>query len=126
MSAKWRVLRNADTGEVVLKRVRICASFWCRFRGLQLVRHLPADEGLLFVSNREGKAHTTIHMFFMLFSIGIVWLDRNGRVVDQCLAKPWRPAYAPAAPAQYFLEAHPQVLTRVKVGDRLRFDEVVH
>ncbi len=124
MTAGWRILRNADTGAVVLPRVRLCVSFWCRFRGLQLVRHLPSDEGLLFVSDHEGRAHTTIHMFFMLFSIGVVWLDRSGRVVDQRLAKPWRPAYTPAAPAQYFLEANPQVLERVKVGDRLRFDEV--
>lgn len=125
MSADWRVLRSADTGAVVLPRVRLCVSFWCHFRGLQLVRHLPEDEGLLFVTSREGRAHTTIHMFFMLFSIGVVWLDREGRVVDQQLARPWRPAYAPAAPAQYFLEASPAVLERVRPGDRLRFDEAV-
>lgn len=125
MSADWRVLRSADTGAVVLPRVRLCVSFWCHFRGLQLVRQLPEDEGLLFVTSREGRAHTTIHMFFMLFSIGVVWLDREGRVVDQQLARPWRPAYAPAAPAQYFLEASPAVLERVRPGDRLRFDEAV-
>lgn len=123
MSADWRVLRSADTGAVVLPRVRLCESFWCHFRGLQLVRHLPEDEGLLFVTSREGRAHTTIHMFFMLFSIGVVWLYREGRVVDQQHAHPWRPAYAPAAPAQYFLEANPTVLERVRPGDRLRFDE---
>ncbi len=123
MSAEWRVLRSADTGAVVLPRVRLCAGFWCHFRGLQLVRHLPEDEGLLFVTNREGRAHTTIHMFFMLFSIGVVWLDREGRVVDQQLARPWRPAYAPAEPAQYYLEANPTVLERVRRGERLRFDE---
>lgn len=62
-------------------------------------------------------------MFFMLFSIGVVWLDREGRVVDQQLARPWRPAYAPAEPAQYYLEANPTVLERVRRGERLRFDE---
>lgn len=123
MSQQWRVLRNADTGEVVLSRVRLCIGFWCHFRGLQLVRHLPADEGLLFVTEHEGRTHTTIHMFFMLFSIGVVWLDSKGTVVDLQLARPWRPAYAPAAPAQYFLEANPEILERVKPGDRLRFDE---
>jgi uncharacterized membrane protein (UPF0127 family) len=123
MSAEWRVLRSAETGVVVLRRVRLCVGFWCHFRGLQLVRHLPADEGLLFVTDREGRAHTAIHMFFMLFSIGVVWLDSEGRVVDQQLARPWRPAYTPSAPAQYFLEANPDILERVKPGDRLRFDE---
>lgn len=122
--ASWRVLRKEQTKQVILKRVKWCTSFWCHFRGLMLVKHLPEDEGVLFVSNHEGKTHTTIHMFFMRFSIGVVWLDKQGRVVDAQLAKPWRPAYAPAAPAQYFLEANVSILDHVKVGDVLHFDEV--
>lgn len=124
MSAKWRVLRNARTGTMVLDRVRLCDTFWSRFRGLQLVRHLPENEGLLFVTGSESRANTTIHMLFMLFSIGVVWLDSSGTVVDKTLAKPWRLAYAPQQPAQYFVEARPAVLERVQVGDKLRFDEV--
>ncbi|PJF40699.1 MAG: hypothetical protein D6737_19725 [Chloroflexi bacterium] len=125
MSVKWRILRDAASGDVVLARVRLCESFWCHFRGLQLVPHLPDDEGLLFVTKREGRSHTTIHMLFMRFSIGVLWLDANGVVVDKKLAKPWRLAYAPVAPAQYFLEANPDILDRVQVGDQLRFDEIV-
>ncbi|MBC6937163.1 MAG: DUF192 domain-containing protein [Chloroflexi bacterium] len=125
MSAKGRVLRNARTGAVVLERVRLCDTFWSRFRGLQFVRHLPEGEGLLFVTSSESRANTTIHMFFMFFSIGVIWLNASGEVVDKCLAKPWRPAYAPQKPAQYFVEALPGVLDRVQVGDVLRFDEVV-
>ncbi len=124
MSDGWRILRNAETDEVILARVKLCISFWCHFRGLQLIPRLPDDQGLLFVTNSEGRAHTTIHMLFMLFSIGVVWLDASGRVVDKCLAKPWRPAYAPRAPAQYFIEANPGVLDRIQIGDTLRFDEV--
>jgi uncharacterized membrane protein (UPF0127 family) len=63
-------------------------------------------------------------MFFMFFNIGVIWIDAVGKVVDKKLAKVWRPAYAPSAPAQYFLEANPDVLERVQVGDVLRFDEV--
>jgi uncharacterized membrane protein (UPF0127 family) len=119
-----RILRNADTNEVLLRRVKLCDNFWTRFRGLQLVPSLPEDEGLLFVTGSESRTNTTIHMFFMLFSIAVVWLDASGRVVDHCLAKPWRPAYAPRQPAQYFIEANPSLLKRVEIGDVLRFDEV--
>ena len=123
MSKKWRIIRNAQTGEIVLARAKWCASVWCHFRGLQLVPRLPDDEGILFVTKSEGRAHTSIHMFFMRFSIAVVWLDASGTVVDKKLAKPWRAAYAPSAPAQYFLEANPSLLDCVKIGDRLRFDE---
>jgi uncharacterized membrane protein (UPF0127 family) len=121
--SQWRVLRDSRSGEVILSRVKWCSSFWCHFKGLQLVTRLPEDEGILFVTNYEGRGHTAIHMFFMLFSIAVIWLDKSGLVVDKQLAKPWRPAYAPKAPAQYYVEANVSVLDRVKIGDHLRFDE---
>lgn len=121
----WRVLRNADSGDIVLARVRLCTSFWCHFRGLQLVPRLPDEEGLLFVTGSESRSNAAIHMFFMLFSIGVVWLDASGKVVDKQLAKPWRPMYVPQSPAQYYIEANPLLLERVQIGDRLRFDEAV-
>jgi uncharacterized membrane protein (UPF0127 family) len=121
--ADWRVIRCADSGEVVLARAKWCQNFWCHFRGLMLRRSLPEDEGLLFVFRRQSVAETTIHMLFMLFAIAAIWIDDKGRVVDTKLAKPWRPVYAPAKAARYLIEAHPVVLERVKVGDRLTFDE---
>jgi len=125
MSGQWRVLRNASSEEIILARVKWCASVWCRFRGLQLVSGLPDDQGVLFVNRRENRSEATIHMFFMLFSIAVVWLDSSGKVVDKKLAKPWRPAYAPKAPAQYFIEANPSLLDKVEIGDVLQFDEEV-
>lgn len=122
--SQYRILRHVGTGSVVLARVRWCSSFWCHFKGLQFVFSLPDDQGLLFVTPSEGRIHTAIHMFFMFMSIGVVWLDRSGRVVDKRLAKPWRPSYAPSAPAQYYIEANPDILERVAIGDVLRFDEV--
>jgi hypothetical protein len=37
------------------------------------------------------------------------------------LAKPWRPYYASPTPAQYVLEADPELLSRISVGDELNF-----
>jgi hypothetical protein len=119
----YRVLRNTASGQVILPRARWCASFWCHLKGLMFRRELPRDEGLLFVTNGESVVNTTIHMFFMRFSIGVVWLDKRGVVVHKALAKPWRPAYAPAKPAQYYLEANVDVLERVQVGDVVSFAE---
>ena len=123
MTSEWRVIRNSETDEVVLARVRWCESYWCHLKGLQFVTHLPEDEGLLFVTPAEGRIHTTIHMFFMFFSIAVVWLDSAGVVVDKKLAKPWRPSYSSQAPAQYYIEACPSLLDRVEIGDKLQFDQ---
>lgn len=119
----WRILSNSATGEVILPRVRLCVSFWCHFKGLQFVRDLPSNQGLLFVNGKESRSESAIHMFFMFISIGVIWLDASGKVVDKVLAKPWRPMYAPRSPAQYYLEANIDVLERVNLGDTLKFDQ---
>ena len=123
--SEYRVIRNATTGKIILTRAEWCASTWKRFRGLQFRLTLPEDEGLLFVYTRESIAATAIHMFFVFMSIGVIWLDASGKVVDKKLAKPWRPYYAPRTKAQYFIEALPSVLERVNMGDVLKFDERV-
>ena len=117
----WRTLRSAD-GDILLARVRWCTDHWCKFRGLMLRASLPPDEGLLFVYERESKMDTSIHMFFMRIPIAVIWMDAEMRIVDKVLAKPWRPIYAPAKPAQYVLEAPPALLERVMIGERVTFE----
>jgi uncharacterized membrane protein (UPF0127 family) len=117
-----RILRNKSTGAIVLKHAKWCQSFWCHFRGLQFVFDLPEDTGLLFVTGSESIVNTSIHMLFMFMDIGVIWLDASGKVVDAKLAKPWRLLYAPQQAAQYYIEAKPSILERVRIGDILTFD----
>ena len=122
---QYRQLKHASNGDVILSRATWCKSYFCKLRGLQFVRDLPEDEGLIFVNGGESVINSAIHMFFMFFEIGVVWLDSSGKVVDKTLAKPWRPNYAPKEPAQYYVEARPSILEKVAIGDVLTFDEVV-
>jgi uncharacterized membrane protein (UPF0127 family) len=119
----WAVVWNETRGERLLGRVRRCASFLCRLRGLALRRPLGDDEGLLLVGRRESHIDAAIHMFLVFFPIAVIWLDRNGRVVDARLAHPFRPFCAPCVPARDVLEGPPTLLERVDVGDQLRFGE---
>ena len=115
------MIRNRSTGEQIAGRVVRCDTFWKRGRGLMFRRGIGEDEVYLFVEGRESVAQTAIHMLFVFFPIAVVWLDRERRVVDKALAKPFRPYYAPSGPAQYFLEGQPSLLDRVSVGDALDF-----
>lgn len=115
------MIRNLRTGDTIVQRVVRCDTFWKRGRGLMFRRGLAVGEGYLFVERRESVAQTAIHMFFVFFSIAVVWLDRDRRVVDKALARPFRPYYAPCRPAQYYVEGHPSLLDRVETGDQLEF-----
>ncbi|GIK66583.1 MAG: hypothetical protein BroJett018_43770 [Chloroflexota bacterium] len=121
--ARTRSVYNVTRNAVVLPKGHWYANGWDHFRGLMLRPGLPEEEGLIFVYRTPSKTNTTIHMLFVFFSIGVVWLDENLKVVDTKLAKPWRPYYAPESPAQYFIEARPSILERVAIGDQLKFEE---
>jgi uncharacterized membrane protein (UPF0127 family) len=124
MTAAYTAVTNETRGERLLARVRRCTGFLCRLRGLTFRRALDGDEGLLLVGNRENRTDTAIHMFFVFFPIAAIWLDRDGRVVDVRLARPFRPIYVPQAPARDILEGPPAILEQVQAGDRLRFGEL--
>ncbi|MBN2391207.1 MAG: DUF192 domain-containing protein [Anaerolineae bacterium] len=121
MSGRYVNLRRQD-GTALPLRARLCDTFLCRLRGLTFRRSWPQDEGLLFVESAESRVATSIHMFFVFFSIGVVWLATDGTVVDAKLAKPFRPYYAPCAPAKYYLEGTPDLLSWVQVGERLTIE----
>lgn len=114
---------NLTTGETIAQDVVRCDTFWKRGRGLMFRRKgsVEGKRAFLFVEGRESVAATTIHMLFVFFSIAVVWLDADRRVVDTALARPFRPYYAPSQAARYFVEGHPSLLERVSVGDVLEF-----
>jgi hypothetical protein len=115
------LIKNLTTNETLVRHTVRCDTFWKRGRGLMFRRRIEPDEGYLFVEGRESVAQTTIHMLFVFFPIAVIWLDGERRVVDKVLARPFRPLYAPRAPAQYYLEGDPALLDRVEIGHELGF-----
>jgi uncharacterized membrane protein (UPF0127 family) len=120
-NGQWLQLRRRSTGEVVLARLRWCSSFGCRLRGLTWRGPLPPGEGLALDERAESRLGTAIHMLGVFHPIAVLWLDSRGRVVDTRLAQPWRPAYLPRRPARYIVEAAPELLNLVAIGDDLDF-----
>ena len=121
MSDTLFVAENETQGLTLVRRVRRADSFLTRLRGLTFRRRLGQDEGLLLVGHRESRADASIHMFFVFFSIGVLWLDGENRVVDKVVARPFRPFYAPQSPAIGVLECQPGVLEKVEIGDKIHF-----
>ena len=120
----YRRVVHEPGGRVLLERARWCDSFASKLRGLMLRRTLPAGEGLVLVEKKESRVSTAIHMLFVFFPLGVLWVDGSGEVVDKVLARPWRLSYTPQAPARYVVEGEPDLLEWVAVGDRILFEEI--
>jgi uncharacterized membrane protein (UPF0127 family) len=103
-------------------RARYCDSFLCRLRGLTFRRNLPTRSGLLLVESRDNRLDASIHMLFMWMDLAVVWIDSSLRVVDVKLARRWRLAYLPQAPARYVLELPVDCQPDFTVGDLLKFE----
>ena len=120
----WVDIRDRRTGALLVQRARWCASFMTRLQGLMFRRPLRDGEALVLVEARDSRVSTSIHMFAVSFPIAAVWINDAGRVVDKVLALPWRPYYAPREPARYILEAQPEFLERVTIGDEVAFEDI--
>lgn len=112
-------LIHTPTQTTLLTHLRRCDTFLSRLRGLMFRRALTPGEGLLFIYPRDSILDSSIHMFFMAFPIAAVWLNSEQVVVDAQLAHPWRPYYAARQPARYIIEAAPDLLDRISIGDTL-------
>ncbi len=110
---------SREDGQLLPLNVRRCGTFACRLRGLTFRRRLGDDEALLFVAATESRLGTAIHMFYVFFPIGVVWLNGDGIVVDKVVARPFRPYYAPRAAAKCFVEGPPVLVEWVTIGERL-------
>lgn len=97
-----------------------------RQQGLMYRQGMKEDQGMLFIFETED-----IYSFWMknmLFSLDMLWLDSNRRVVHieenvpPCASEPC-PSYEPARPARYVLELVSGSVKKhgLKLGDRLDF-----
>lgn len=100
-------------------RVRYCADFWTKFRGLMLQEKITVNGGALLVEDNDSRVNASIHMLFMRFDIAAIWINSKHMVVDVQIAKRWRLAYLPAQPARYILETHVTQAEYFRIGDHI-------
>jgi len=116
--ASAHVLRNARTGIVVARTLEIAADSESRRRGL-LGRTSLADDAVMIIAPCNA-----VHMFFMKFSIDVVFTDGEGRVLKICARlRPWRIAVATRAFCALEFAAGAMTKTGTSVGDRLELVE---
>lgn len=112
------ILQNSTQNSNTLE-LKVCDTFFSKFRGLMLTKEPPRDGGIMIVENAESKVNTSIHMMFMNYDITVLWLNKEMVVVDKVLAKKWALFYGPKEPAQYILEIHTSRFDDFEVGDKL-------
>jgi hypothetical protein len=109
-------LINKTTGRVLANEVELAVTFWRRFRGLMFRRNFKA---LFLKLPKSGRR--SIHTFFLMFPIDVIFLDSNFFVIAICQRlKPWR-IHRPKKDASYIVELPAGTISRknVKTGHKL-------
>ncbi len=113
--AKIKRVENATRGTALATRARIADTFWARLKGLIGKRDLARGEGLVIVPCKG------VHMWFMRFPIDVVYVDKEGKVIDvDENLPPW--AVGRPRPSSHFvveLPAGTVAETSTRPGDRI-------
>lgn len=117
MSLTRSSLVNRRNGAVLAERVERAVSMRARLRGLLGRTSLPEGEALVL------EPCTSIHTFFMRFTIDVAFVARDGRVLRAISGlRPWRATRVyPAAALVVELPAGTLQRTQTEDGDGLDF-----
>jgi hypothetical protein len=69
------ILFSKTTNEVISENLMVADSFFKRLKGLMFTKALPEQDALLISPCNE------IHMFFMNYSIDVLYLDKEWKIV---------------------------------------------
>jgi uncharacterized membrane protein (UPF0127 family) len=102
----------------------IANTFLDRFIGFMFRSSIKEDEGLLLVLHQSSRTKASIHMTFINFNLGIIWLNDQLSVTQVELAHKWTSIFFPTKPAKYILEIHPSQIPLFAIGDRIHFEQI--
>ena len=115
-------LYNPQSGRKIIGNVRHASGFFGNLKGLMFEQEENFDYALVFTLSDEARWGASVHMMFMNFPIGIVFLDSEKNVVDKAELRPWTLNYTPKAAAKYFIEMPAGIGKQVKIRDRLEWE----
>ena len=112
------MIKNKRNKKILAKKVNLCKNSFSKALGLMFSRK---SKTLLFIFNKEKIV--SLHMFFVLFPIDVIYLNKNKKVVQlKENFKPFRILIA-KKPAKYIIELPNKTIkkTRTKLGDIISF-----
>ena len=107
--------------KILARKVTICASIFSRTLGLMFHPKLNGGEGIMLVANKESKAQSSIHSFFVFFPFDALWLNEEKILVDKRTVQPFRAFISPKFSAKYVLELSKGMGEGLSIGEKIEF-----
>ncbi|MBI2559264.1 DUF192 domain-containing protein [Candidatus Woesearchaeota archaeon] len=112
-------IKNLTKRTVIIKKYSFIDDIFSKFIGLMLSK--KQNKGLVFRFDEEKIV--SLHMFFVFYPIGVLFLDKNKTVVDK--KENFMPFtfYKPKKKAMYAVELPNGIIKKTKtmIGDKIEF-----
>jgi uncharacterized membrane protein (UPF0127 family) len=109
-------LVHTETGDILVERLLVRATYWGRLRGLLFHREPETGSAMLLVTTKK------VHTHGMLFPLDLYFFDASMRLIDsQHRVMPWRLPESPEG-TQHILEIHHSVAAeplRLDIGEQV-------
>ena len=111
------MIQNKSNNEILAKEHKLCNNLFSQAKGLMFSK----QKSLVFEFSNEKIV--SLHMFFVFYSIDVVFLDENLKVVE--IKENFKPFsfYIPKNKAKYVLELNSGSVasTKTKLGDVIQY-----
>ena len=111
-------IRLVSGKKIVARNVVIYENLLMKFFGLRFSSPLK-DEAVVFVNKKESMINSVVDMFFVGFPLDILWLDKNMKVVDKAVMKPFQ-IKKPKEKAMYIVELKKGKANNLNIGDKIK------
>jgi len=107
--------------KVILENMKFATSTKDISLGLMFSTKKKARKGLCMVmpSDKDVRYGASITMLFVFFSLEILFINSEMRVVDKVLLKPWMPSYTPREECRYVIESVKGKFKEINIGDKV-------
>ncbi|WP_406656328.1 DUF192 domain-containing protein [Methanolobus sp. ZRKC2] len=111
-----------SNGEYVATHVEFACSTFKQALGLMFRKDIPENYALVFVMKKCRKV--SLHMLFVNFAIGVIFLDEDKRVVKLSELRPWTGVCSSDTKVKYIIETNKGIekAANLNVGDVLSFE----
>jgi uncharacterized membrane protein (UPF0127 family) len=102
-----------------ISEVSIADSYFKRLKGLMFKSNIK--KGLVFkIIKSKYRINSSIHMFFMLKSLDILFIDEEDKVYEIIKLRPWQ-TYTPKKPAKYIFELEKNTVKekQIRLDDKI-------
>ena len=111
------MIKNLTRKRILAKNARFCRNIFSKVIGLMLSK----PKSLIFIFEKEKII--PLHMLFVFYSIDVLFLDKNKKIVE--LKENFRPFgfYTPKNKAKYVIELPSGTIksSGTKLGDKISF-----